>query len=131
MTSSFLALIHRADQNIRAEMADVDATPSQILVLRALKEHGKSSQNGLVERTSIDRSTMADMLRRLEARGLVSRTTDKEDARAKVVEITREGSNLLAATSGAVNEAEQRILDRIPAKQRETFLKGLERIAAQ
>src|SRR5688572_708168 len=63
-------LLHRAGQCaediFRAEMGDRDLTPRQLAVLTATSEDEGLSQTGLVERTGIDRSTLADMVRRLQ-----------------------------------------------------------------
>jgi DNA-binding MarR family transcriptional regulator len=45
------------------------------------------SQTGIVARTGIDRSTLADLVRRLQRKGLLQRRRTKDDARAYAVKM--------------------------------------------
>jgi hypothetical protein len=49
----------------------------------------------------------SQILRALEARGLVARTADKSDARARRVRLTARGRRLLAAAMPAVERADE------------------------
>jgi len=68
-----------------------DLTKQQFTVLAALEHHDGVSQTALVEMTGIDRSTLAEMVRRMLDRGLLSRERTEEDARANAVAITMAG----------------------------------------
>ncbi len=70
-------------------------TGSQSLVLLALAEKAGVSQTHLVEVTHIDRSTLADIVRRLVKRGVIVRKRSKSDARAYVLNLTEEGKRLV------------------------------------
>ena len=61
----------------------------------AIADSDEPSQTTLVERTGIDRSTMADIVRRLTARGLVQRRRTRRDARRYAVRLTDKGENAL------------------------------------
>ena len=65
-----------------------DLTKQQFMVLAALEHNDGASQTALVEITGIDRSTLAEMVRRMLERGLLSRERTEEDARANAVAIT-------------------------------------------
>lgn len=52
-----------------AARAGSTATARQQIVLTASRERDEPSQSALVEATGIDRSTMADVVRRLTQRG--------------------------------------------------------------
>ena len=54
------------------------------------------TQTDLVERTGIDRSTLADIVARLLGRGLIQRRRAKEDARAYAIKLTAQGAKGLA-----------------------------------
>ncbi|MFM2415067.1 MAG: hypothetical protein RI911_760 [Candidatus Parcubacteria bacterium] len=66
-------------------------TGSQALVILALAEKAGVSQTHLVEVTHIDRSTLADITRRLVKRGVIVRRRSKSDARAYILNLTEEG----------------------------------------
>ena len=73
-----LHLLHRASQRVdelfHAATHELDITPRQFLVLANIEKRGGLSQTTLVERTGIDRSTMADVIRRVQRRREERRT---------------------------------------------------------
>ena len=113
-----LHALHRAHQfgteKFMEEVGSVDVTPRQAVVLQAAKESPKLSQTGLVNATGIDRSTLADIVKRLQKRGLMQRRRTREDARAYAVQITPEGEKLLAIASRAAKSSEQALLKKFP-----------------
>jgi DNA-binding MarR family transcriptional regulator len=82
-------LLHRAGQCagdiFQSEMSDGNLTPRQYAVLYTVSQNEGLSQTNLVERTGIDRSTLADIIRRMLKKGLLQRRRTKEDARAYAV----------------------------------------------
>ena len=88
-------LLHRAGQCagdiFHGEMGDGDLTPRQYAVLVTVAQNEGVSQTRLVEKTGIDRSTLADIVRRMLKKGLLQRRRTKEDARAYAVKLTDEG----------------------------------------
>ena len=97
-----VATLHRAWQladEIMAKALDAAGgglTPRQAMVLHAISLSTDPSQTHLVERTGIDRSTLADVARRLQERGYVSRRRTKDDARRYAVALTVAGERALA-----------------------------------
>jgi DNA-binding MarR family transcriptional regulator len=122
-------LLHRAGQAagdiFHGEMQDGDLTPRQLAVLVTVAGNEGLSQTGLVERTGIDRSTLADIVRRMQRKGLLQRRRTKEDARAYAVKLTDEGRRVLRVADPLARRVDERILDALPAKRREQFLDDL------
>jgi DNA-binding MarR family transcriptional regulator len=122
-------LLHRAGQCagevFHAEIPDSDLTPRQLAVLIVVAEHEGLSQTGLVDRTGIDRSTLADIVRRMQRKGLLQRRRTKEDARAYAVKLTDEGRRMLRSAEPLAKRVDQRILDALPGKERERFIDAL------
>jgi DNA-binding MarR family transcriptional regulator len=114
------------------ESGTQDLTKQQYLVLLALEhQDGKGiSQTALVETTGIDRSTLAEMVRRMLERGLVSRERVKDDQRANAVAITQTGRKALRGARLAASRAEKAFLEVLPAGDRGRFVKALALIAA-
>ena len=83
-------------------MKDGDLTPRQLAVLVTVANNEGLSQTGLVDRTGIDRSTLADIVRRLQRKGLLQRRRTKEDARAYAVKLTDEGRRVLRLDSAGL-----------------------------
>ena len=106
-------------------MKDGDLTPRQLAVLMTVAQNEGLSQTGLVDRTGIDRSTLADIVRRMQRKGLLQRRRTKEDARAYAVRLTDEGRRVLRVAEPLSRKVDERILDVLPAKQREQFLSDL------
>jgi DNA-binding MarR family transcriptional regulator len=109
-----------------------DLTKQQYLVLAALEHNeGKGiSQTALVESTGIDRSTLAEMVRRMLERGLISRERVKDDQRANAVAITQSGRKALRGARLAASRADKAFLDVLPAGDRGRFIKSLSALAA-
>jgi DNA-binding MarR family transcriptional regulator len=66
-------------------------TMTQLQVMCAVVAADQPSQTYLVQLTGIDRSTLADVVRRLVKQGRLVRKRTKEDARMYAVKLTAEG----------------------------------------
>ena len=125
-------LLHRAGQCagdiFQAEMGGGDLTPRQYAVLVTVAQHEGLSQTHLVERTGIDRSTLADVVRRMLKKGLLQRRRTKEDARAYAVKLTDEGWRALKTADPVAKRVDERLLSSLPSAQRERFLHDLNSI---
>ncbi|HEX3429960.1 MAG TPA: MarR family transcriptional regulator [Rhizomicrobium sp.] len=112
------------------QSGDKDLTRQQYLVLTALDQHDGASQTTLVEATGIDRSTLAEMVRRMLARELVSRSRTETDARANAIFITPLGRRTLRSARLAAERAERSFLEPLPPSERIRFVKSLALIAS-
>lgn len=125
-------LLHRAGQCagdiFQTELGDRDLTPRQFAVLVTVSQHEGLSQTHLVERTGIDRSTLADIVRRMLKKGLLQRRRTKEDARAYAVKLTEEGWRVLRATEPMARRVDDRILSVLGTAQRDRFVQDLNTI---
>ena len=92
LNRSAIHLLHRVGQSaaviFHGEMT-TDVTPRQLAVLMTVAQNEGLNQSELVEGTGIDRSTLADIVRRLVERGLLHRRRTREDARAYAVKFQR------------------------------------------
>ncbi|KID29897.1 transcriptional regulator [Prauserella sp. Am3] len=70
-------------------------TGPQFAVLSTIRAHPNSDQSSLAGAAALDTSTMADLCRRLERRGLIQRVESPHDARRKLVSLTPEGKKEL------------------------------------
>jgi DNA-binding MarR family transcriptional regulator len=107
-----------------------ELTKQQFMVLAALEHNDGVSQTALVELTGIDRSTLAEMVRRMLEKELISRERTEEDARANAVAITAAGRKALRSARNAADRAEKALLDSLPPGERGRFVKSLVQIAA-
>ena len=70
-------------------------TSPQFAALNALYNEPNIDQRTLGERIAADRSTMAEVVARLSARGLIRATRDARDGRRKTIQLTPKGSTAL------------------------------------
>jgi DNA-binding MarR family transcriptional regulator len=125
-----LHLLHRAGQCaadvFQAELGSGDLTPRQYAVLLTVSMNEGLSQTHLVERTGIDRSTLADIVRRMLKKGLLQRRRTREDARAYAVKLTEEGWRVLKSAEPLSRKVDERILSALTSSsQRERLMLDL------
>lgn len=110
-------LLHRAEQLAAdrfVQLIGPALTLRQFAVLAAVAEAPGRNQIDLVRATGIDRSTLAEMLNRLEKRGLVARSLSEADARARSVRLTSDGAAVFHASIRHARAADAAILDMLP-----------------
>jgi DNA-binding MarR family transcriptional regulator len=127
-----LHLLHRAGQcaaeMFQIELGGEDLTPRQYAILLTVAQNEGLSQTQLVELTGIDRSTLADIVRRMLKKGFLQRRRTREDARAYSVKLTDEGTKVLKSHDPLARRVDERILASLPGAQRDRFLQDLNAI---
>ena len=133
LASSPAHLLRRATQYANdvysTEVGDDVLTARQFAVLLTVDSDEGLSQTDLVNKTGIDRSTLADMISRMLKKDLLRRRRTEDDARANSVSITSSGKKALQTVLGRVRKAEEKVLSPLPANRRADFLKSLMLIA--
>ena len=112
------------------EAGSCELTKQQFTLLCALENNEGVSQTALVGMTGIDRSTLAEMVRRMLERGLLSRARTETAARANAVAITAGGRKALRAARSVADRAERLLLESLPPSERSKFIKSLTAIAS-
>ena len=135
LMTSVLHLLHRAgqtaDELFYKEMDGSALTPRQYAVLVVLAQHENASQTDIVNATGIDRSTLADIVKRLVDRGLLARRRSKLDARAYSVKLTAAGQSALKSTMPVASRVEDMILKALPSSHRAAIVAALAAIVRQ
>lgn len=125
-------LLHRAGQCagdiFQNKLGTTDLTPRQFAVLITVSKNEGLSQTQLVERTGIDRSTLADIVRRMLKKNLLQRRRTREDARAYAVKLTEEGWRILRSVEPTALEVDTVVLSALPPAERERFIEHLNTI---
>lgn len=122
-------LLHRAQQLAVDRFAASDVTLRQFALLTAISARAGQNQTELVNATGIDRSTLADMIMRMEERGLLARGRSSEDGRAKSVTLTASGRSALNAAMPRARAADDAIMTALPRPSRAAFLETLRLLA--
>jgi MarR family transcriptional regulator, temperature-dependent positive regulator of motility len=132
LDQSVLHLLHRAgqvaDELFAAEMTGSELTPRQYAVLATLARREAASQTDIVRETGIDRSTLADIVKRLVQKGVLSRRRAKNDARAYDVRLTPAGSAILKQAEPAAQRVSDRLLRYIAGTRRADLVDCLSNI---
>lgn len=119
-------LIRRAHQISVAifmeECAAHNVTPVQYACLSEIARQPGVDATRLASAVAFDRSTLGNVLERLESKGWVDRRPSPEDRRAKLLHITPAGERLLDAIEPAVQATQRRLLRPLSPADRKTFL---------
>ncbi len=107
-----------------------DLTKQQFTVLAAVESHEGVSQTELVSITGIDRSTLAEMIRRMIEKGLLDRERTEADARANSVRIGASGRKALRAARTANERVERTLVASLNAADKLRLMKMLAAIVA-
>lgn len=122
---STLHLLHRAsqlaDESFALKIGREDLTARQFIVLSIVANTENPSQTMICEQSGIDRSTLADIVRRLVSRGLLSRRRTRQDARMYAVKITDAGNAALDKARPVARAVDQELLGVLTASQRNDF----------
>ena len=125
-------LLHRAEQLATERFAQLvgdTITLRQFILLAAISEQPGLSQSDLGRVTGVDRSTLADMMAKMEGRGWVVRTPSTSDGRAYSVLLGQAGGMMLSATTKHARAADAAILDLLPRTKGRSFLNVLSKLA--
>ena len=109
--------VHQISSAIFAEECGAyGLTSVQFAALTAIREHPDVDATRLSSLIAFDRSTLGDVLERLEARGWVVRHPSPSDRRVKLLRLSQAGSRILAEVEPAVRRVQQRLLAPLSAQ---------------
>ncbi len=106
-------------------------TKPQYAVMRSIAEHPGIEQVTLTEAAVSTKATLAEMLSRMESRGLVRREQDPADKRRRFVYLTAEGEALLAHSVPLGNAVDDEFLGRLSDEERQQFSQIIHKMIAQ
>jgi MarR family transcriptional regulator, lower aerobic nicotinate degradation pathway regulator len=105
-----------------------DITPVQYSAIFAIHHHPGIDQTALCNIIAFDRSTIGDVVARLEKKKLIKRRHGALDRRTKSLYITPLGRRLLADIEPAVTATQRLILAPLKASERNAFMRMLKRL---
>lgn len=100
-------------------------TPVQFGALHTIGSNPGLDQRTLAASIGLDTSTVAGVVDRLEARGLLQRGASAADRRVRLLTLTTAGAALLVDAMPAVLLAQQRMLAPLPAADQAAFMRML------
>ncbi len=107
------------------ETAGHDLTTVQFSVLTALAEQGELDQNSLALEIGLERSSVAEVLPRLAARGYLARRQSPSDGRVRLARLTPKGRGLVRRLHEATRRAHERAIEALPPEERAQFVQHL------
>lgn len=108
--------------------AAAGVSAAQLFVLQQLRDDNALSVNELAARTLTDRSSVADVVDRLSAQGLVTREVDAADRRRAAVRITAAGRRTLSRAPDAPTTMLIAGLRSLPLREQTALARSLERL---
>ncbi len=105
-----------------------DFTPVQYAALYAVNNNPGIDQTALCNAVALDRSTIGDVVGRLEKKGLITRRSGAADRRTKSLHITAAGRRLLADIDPAVAATQRLILAPLKPGERTDFMRMLKHL---
>lgn len=102
--------------------------PPQGGILHILNGYGEFNQNLLGQEMSIDKASMVKFIDGLEKLGLVKRTTDPQDRRAKLIALTTKGKKVQKEISEIHMDLEKEIMSEFSAKEIEVLRELMPRV---
>jgi MarR family transcriptional regulator, lower aerobic nicotinate degradation pathway regulator len=108
-----------------AETEPFGITPVQYAALQAVQNAPGTDQRTLARTIGFDTSTIAGVIDRLEARGLMLRSASAQDRRVRLLTLTPAGEQLLVEVMPSMLRSQERILAPLPAHERGEFMRML------
>ena len=99
-----------------------ELTPVQYAALIAIHTHPGIDATRLSAVIAFDRSTLGNVIERLETKSLIERKPSREDRRVKLLYLTKSGAALLREIIVAVDRAQARMLEPLKPADRKTLL---------
>jgi DNA-binding MarR family transcriptional regulator len=110
------------------ETAPFEITPVQYSALLAVHNHEGIDQTTLMKIIAFDRSTIGEVVKRLETKRLVKRAVSASDRRTKVLYITPSGRRLLSRVRNAVDAAQDKIVAPLSRQERTEFMRMMHKL---
>ena len=118
------------NQSFRRRIVHLGITPDQFTALRWLIECDEGiTQKRLTDLMASDPNTVASLLKRMTAAGLVDRKPHAADRRANRLRITAKGKRKYTRARDVALALQTQVLQALPARERDRFLKQLEAVA--
>jgi DNA-binding MarR family transcriptional regulator len=101
------------------------------IALSHLAREPAGTQLALAQAIRYDKTRLIGLLDELERQGLVTRTPDPADRRARIVELTAAGRRRQAAAQKAIRAMEEELLGAVDPRDRETLIRALAQLAPE
>jgi len=129
MPGHLVRRVHQVATAHFAEECGVDLTAVQYAALVAIGSHPGIDATRLSELIYFDRSTIGDVLDRIEAKGWIERQPAPHDRRVKLLELSALGRSTLRAVEPAIRRVQERLVAPLTPREAETLVRLLTKVA--
>jgi DNA-binding MarR family transcriptional regulator len=109
-------------------LSEIDITARQVGILTLIIERGPMTQTELGAELEIDRTTMVELLDRLEDRGLIERRRRADDRRAFMIHPTDAGLTAKAQAIEVLDKQQAAFLEPLSSRERTALADMLSRL---
>lgn len=131
--NSISLIFHQVQQKMDLDQKNIfskyNITPRQFIVLQTIDYFPGLNQNQIVTHIQIDRSTVSDIIQKLENKNYIYSHHDSSDKRNKEIKISSQGRSILRRLQKVVNEQEKDFLRKINLDTKNKLLSSLKRYA--
>jgi MarR family transcriptional regulator, lower aerobic nicotinate degradation pathway regulator len=120
----------RATQIFNAVMGEFRVTPTQFAALAKIDDVGRVSQNELGRLTAMDPATIWGVVSRLIKQGHVAQSTDPNDARLVMLELTTQGREATSRMKAVAAEVSRETLSPFTEDEAKQLVALLSRIGS-
>ena len=131
MPGHLIRRIHQISSAIFAEeCAASGLTSVQFAALVAIRENPEVDATRLSALIAFDRSTLGDVLERLEAKGWIERDSSPNDKRVKLLRLSPAGLRILSDVEPGVHRVQQRLLEPLEPRERANMVRLLAQLVS-
>jgi len=112
-----------------AEECGADLTAVQYAALVAIGSHPGIDATKLSEIIYFDRSTIGDVLYRIESKGWIVRESTTDDRRVKLLSLSAAGHEVLRQVESGIRRVQKRLLASLTPAEGKTLVRLLAKIA--
>jgi DNA-binding MarR family transcriptional regulator len=121
--------VKQVELAVRAHLDDLlkpsGVTALQYTALTVLEHSGELSAAQLARNSFVTAQSMADMVRALTSKGLITRARDETDRKRLLISLTPEGRDFLAQVRDDVQDLDRKMTGSLTSRQRESLRKSL------
>ena len=121
--------VHQVSTAYFAEECGGDLTAVQYAALVAIGSHPGIDATRLSEVIYFDRSTIGDVLDRMEGKGWIVRESTANDRRLKLLRLSPAGQDVLKGVEPGIRRVQERLLAPLTSAEEKTLIRLLARIA--
>ncbi len=130
MPGHLIRRLHQVAVAHFGEATGSSLTPVQFAILTATARFSGVDQRTLANLVAFDRSTIGDVVQRLETRQLLRREASDTDRRSKLVFLTETGQSLLSEMYPLVERSQREFLAPLSEGEQDIFMYLIRKLAA-